>query len=166
MRSIDIHLRYKAYDASAELDAQGRSLLDQAREASAKAYAPYSGFSVGAAVLLENGEVICGSNQENAAYPSGLCAERTALFFAASKYPGVAVTAMAVSARTEQFPLQGPVFPCGACRQVMVEYESLHHQPMRVLMDGPEGHAMEAVSAADLLPLSFTAEGLKKQKNQ
>ena len=123
-------------------------------------YAPYSRFSVGAAVLLANGETVCGSNQENAASPSGLCAERTALFFANSHYPDIAVTAIAIAARNEKGEfVEQPVSPCGTCRQVMMESQCRGSQPLRILLYGRKC-IYEVDHVEDLLPLSFTAKDM------
>ena len=120
-----------------ELDSTYRRLYEAAFEAAGRAYAPYSGFQVGAALLLANGEIVTGSNQENIAYPSGLCAERTALFYAGARYPGVAVQVLAVAAVKDGVRQPG-VSPCGACRQVMVETEMRSGAPIRILLCGRE----------------------------
>ena len=142
-----------------ELTDTDRRLVDMAREATLRSYAPYSHFSVGAAALLANGVMVSGTNQENAAYPSGLCAERTPLFHAHSQYPDVAVIALAIAARTEQGLLESPLPPCGACRQVMLETEQRYGQPLRVLMTGThETH--EVTGMRNLLPLAFGSKFL------
>ena len=138
-------------------------LLLKAEEAMAGSHSPYSHFRVGAAVLLENGEVVQGSNQENAAYPSGLCAERVALFMAGSKYPGLAVKALAVFVSSDAHDTNGPAAPCGACRQVMAEYRSMSDQPMRILMGRKNAPVYEVNDIDSLLPLMFTAKDLKKK---
>lgn len=121
-------------------------------------YAPYSGFHVGAAVLLQNGIIITGNNQENAAYPSGLCAERIALFYAASQYPTVPIIAIAVS--THHSSQTGLARPCGACLQVMSEYEDIAEQSMHVILDGSEG-IIVLDGLDNLLPLRFRKVDLK-----
>ena len=137
-----------------------RQLMDAAREATQRSYAPYSHFSVGAAARLENGTVVTGTNQENAAYPSGLCAERTTLFYANSQYPDQAVETLAIAARNERDFLDDPIPPCGACRQVMLETEKRFKQPMRILLFGKKGiYEMKSVGA--LLPLSFDASSME-----
>ena len=161
MKEINLEFKVRQYDSLSELPAEAQNLLTLAREASLKAYAPYSGYRVGAALLLENGEVITGNNQENAAYPSGLCAERTALFYASSKYPGVAVVRLAVS--TMENRVQAGLFakPCGACRQVMAEFEDLSGKPMEIILDG--NGAITVVDGIDtLLPFRFKKEDLGK----
>lgn len=151
-KHIDITLMQYTIE---ELDADMRHLVDMAKEATGRSYSPYSHFSVGAAVLLADGTVVIGANQENAAYPSGLCAERTALFAAGAQYPDMPVVALAIAARNERglFTPQ-PVSPCGACRQVMLEVEERYHQPMQVLLYGTEVVNV-LKSARDLLPLCF-----------
>ena len=139
-KHIDITLMQYTIE---ELDADMRHLVDMAKEATGRSYSPYSHFSVGAAVLLADGTVVIGANQENAAYPSGLCAERTALFAAGAQYPDM----------RGLFTPQ-PVSPCGACRQVMLEVEERYHQPMQVLLYGTEVVNV-LKSARDLLPLCF-----------
>ena len=137
-----------------ELSASDRQLIRAAREATQTGYAPYSHFYVGAALLLEDGSIVTGSNQENVAYPSGLCAERTALFYAHSRYPHLAVTALAIAARTNEAFTPSPVSPCGACRQVLSELRKESGRPIRVLLFGTQDvYLIE--DAADLLPLAF-----------
>ena len=154
---IEIPVKVYAYE---ELSEANRQLIDKAKEMTYHSYAPYSHFSVGAAALLANGEIVCGSNQENAAYPSGICAERTTLFYANSQYPDVAVKALAIAARNESGEfIEQPVSPCGACRQVMLESQWRGGTPMRILLYGTQGiYALAKVE--DLLPLCFTAEDM------
>ena len=154
MKKLTIEIPYEVYSFG-ELNEEDRNLVETAREATRKSYAPYSKFHVGAAALLENGIVVTGNNQENVAYPSGLCAERTALFYANSQYPEVAVKALAIAARhADGTPHRGIITPCGACRQVMLETEKRFGTPMRILLCGEkEVYVMESVK--DLLPLSF-----------
>ena len=154
MKQLEIQIRYTLYEDPGELPGQYVSLVHSAVEAAGDAYAPYSGFRVGAAVLLENGEVIPGNNQENAAYPSGLCAERVALFFAGSRYPGVAVTAIAITALRDGSVQEEPVTPCGACRQVLYETELTGGKPIDVILHGKR-RTLLIQGAADLLPLPF-----------
>lgn len=143
-----------------ELTPADRSLIDAAIEATTRSYAPYSRFSVGAAALLANGVVVTGTNQENAAYPSGLCAERTTLFYANSQYPDQSVLTLAIAARTERDFIDTPIPPCGACRQVILETEKRYHQPIRILLYGKEC-IYEVSSICDLLPLSFDASAME-----
>ena len=142
-----------------ELSEEQKKLLNKAKEQTQKAYAPYSNFRVGAAVLLENGEIITGNNQENAAYPSGLCAERVAMFYANAQFPDVAVKALAIAAWTNGNFLAEPVSPCGACRQVLLETGTRFEKDFPVLLYGTESvYVIE--KAKDLLPLNFVKESL------
>jgi len=159
MKEILLEFKIKIYQSTEELPERSKALLLVARESAGRAYAPYSGYHVGAAVLLENGEVIAGNNQENAAYPSGLCAERTALFYASSKFPGVAVTALAISTLSNGVLPGEFAKPCGSCRQVMAEYEDLSGKPMEIILDGSS--AITVVDGIDtLLPFRFKKEDL------
>ena len=142
-----------------ELSEDDRQLIDQAKLATTRSYAPYSRFSVGAAALLKNGVVVTGTNQENAAYPSGICAERTTLFYAGSQYPDQPVKTLAIAARTKEGFLETPIPPCGACRQVLMETEQRFNQPMRILLYG-EKEIFIINGTKDLLPLSFGSEFL------
>lgn len=160
MKELNLHIGIRIYIYE-ELDAADRELIDAAREATHRSYAPYSNFSVGAAARLADNTVVCGSNQENAAYPSGLCAERTTLFYANSRYPDQAVTTLAIAARNERGEfLDDPIPPCGACRQVMLETEVRYRQPMRILLYGRKG-IYEVKKVGDLLPLSFDASAMQ-----
>lgn len=160
MKQLDIHTTIKIYSPD-ELSAEEQQLVEAAKEATTRSYAPYSHFHVGAAALLANGEIISGTNQENAAYPSGICAERTTLFYANSQHPQQAVKALAIAARTsEGHWTETPISPCGACRQVMTETENRYGKPMKVLLcSAKEVFVIE--SAKDLLPVSFGSEDLK-----
>ena len=163
MKEIQLEYRVRSYQSTDELPEISRGLIFMAREAATRAYAPYSGYQVGAALLLENGEFITGNNQENAAYPSGLCAERTALFYASSKYPGVAICAIAVTALSNGLLPEAFAKPCGGCRQVMAEYEDLHGKPMQIILDGRAAiMVMEGVDT--LLPFRFKKEELKANR--
>lgn len=154
MKTLTIETTIKVY-AYYELSTEERKLTESALEATYRSYAPYSNFHVGAAVLLENDVIVTGSNQENVAYPSGLCAERTALFYANSQYPDVPVKALAIVARDANDVAKHDIIsPCGACRQVMVETEKRFGKPMRVLLCGAE-EVYVAESASSLLPLTF-----------
>lgn len=140
----------------AEMAEEDLQLINAAFDATYRSYAPYSHFSVGAAVLLENGIIVTGNNQENVAYPSGLCAERTALFYANSQYPDVPVKALAIVVRDSSGVMTlKPISPCGACRQVMLETENRFGKPMRILLSGAE-KTIVVESAAHLLPLAFS----------
>ena len=145
-----------------ELTEQEQQLVSNAKSALKTAYAPYSGFLVGASVLLENGEIINGSNQENVAYPSGLCAERVALFYAGAKYPDVKVKTVTVSVLSKNFEVKDVVSPCGACRQVMAEYEEKQEQAIKVILHSPTDEVLIANTVEDLLPFMFKSPLLKK----
>ena len=132
-----------------------QSLMEQAIAARKRAYAPYSQFTVGCAIMLDNGVVVTGNNQENAAYPSGLCAERVAVFAAGSQYPGVGIKEMALTASPVNDTLHIPVPPCGACRQAIAEYENNQRQPIVIYFMGASGTVAKASSLKDLLPLIF-----------
>ena len=141
-----------------ELNKEEKKIIDAAKEASTRAYAPYSGFRVGAAILLSNKEIVTGNNQENAAYPSGMCAERVALFYAGAQYSDIPVKAIVVVA-TKNDVIQQQISPCGACRQVLLETEKRYKQPIRILLYGND--VVYAIDSAEsLLPLSFNADNL------
>lgn len=161
MKKLTITSEIEEYDSPHELSADDEKLLMKAREAGKNAYAPYSAFHVGAALRLENGEYVVGNNQENVAYPSGLCAERVAIFHAGATYPEVAVTAMAITCSSEKFAVNRPLSPCGACRQVIAEYEKRSGKNIRIILAGESGSVYVVSSMKDLLPLSFEADELK-----
>lgn len=143
----------------AELSDTEKKLLNAAMEAAETAYAPYSHFRVGAALLLGNGEIVKGSNQENAAFPSGLCAERVAMFYANANWPGVPITHLMVVAKKDDAFIRIPIAPCGACRQSLLEAERRQGRPFRILLHGADETAcLESVTT--LLPLSFDASFL------
>lgn len=148
---IEMVVRVCGYD---ELTEEERQLTEAARKATRRSYAPYSHFSVGAAARLANGIVVTGTNQENIAYPLGLCAERTTLFYANSQYPDQPVTALAIAARSEACLTERPVMPCGACRQVMLETINRFSTPLRLLLcSQTEVYVVDDARA--LLPLAF-----------
>ena len=153
MKEVNVPIHIVAYGYE-ELNEEDRRLIDAAKAATTHSYAPYSHFSVGAAALLDNGIIVSGSNQENAAYPSGTCAERTTLFYANSEYPDQAVKALAIAARNEEDFVNEPIPPCGACRQVLLETEQRFGHPMRILLFGKE-HIFVMEGVRNLLPLSF-----------
>lgn len=152
-------LEFKSID---ELNDDDRTLLLKAKEAAQNAYAPYSKFKVGAAVRLANGMIIIGNNQENAVYPVGLCAERVALFSAQAQYPDQPVVALAVTAIGSDNKVSQPVPPCGSCRQAMVEAESRHKKPLRVIMQGEEGPIIISEKMDNLMPLTFAEDFLSR----
>ncbi len=143
-----------------DLTPEQQELVRIAKEQTERSYCPYSGYHVGAALLLKNGEIVRGCNQENAAYPSGLCAERNALFAAGATYPDQPVLQLAIACYTSGHFTKMPGSPCGGCRQVMIETEHRYHQPMQVILYGEE-ETYIFDSAADLLPLIFVSENLK-----
>ncbi len=149
------------YQSVEELPEIFATLLLEARHAASHSYSPYSHFEVGAAVLLQNNVIILGSNQENSSYPTGLCAERVALFAAATQHPGVKVTAIAVTARKAGNKPFEEVTPCGGCRQVMSEYEDLHGKDITIVMEAGKGSVNVVKNAASLLPFRFSHANLK-----
>ena len=144
-----------------ELESDDLRLVNAAKDATAGSWSPYSGFKVGAALLLDDGTIVTGSNQENAAYPSGLCAERTALFAAGHAHPGKAVTALAIAARNENGYTAQPVTPCGACRQVLAETQQRGGKPIRFLLYGTEGTMVIEGGTDVILPFCFGADSMK-----
>lgn len=142
-----------------ELSEEEKKMILQAKHAASRAYAPYSGFQVGAAVLLDNGELLTGNNQENAAYSSGLCAERVTLFYANSRYPDSKVLIMAIAAQNMLGFTDEPISPCGSCRQVLLETENRFKSPIRLLLYGAEKVAI-VETIRDLLPLSFEGSSM------
>ena len=138
-----------------------KTLVLKAKNMLKSAYAPYSGFFVGAAVHLENGEIITGNNQENVAYPSGMCAERVAIFYAKSKFPNTKINSIAVSAISKNFQIENVVSPCGSCRQVISEYEVKQNENIRILLHQSDDSVIIIKSISDLLPLMFISEKLK-----
>ncbi len=157
VKEIILQIKYKEYETIASLPTQDNQLIMKAREAAQNGYAPYSKFRVGAAVLLENGVIITGNNQENAAYPSGLCAERTALFYAGAQFPKVPIVTIAVSTLTHV--LSGIAKPCGACRQVIAEYEDIAGKPIHIILDSAD--KILVIDGIDgLLPLRFRKDDL------
>lgn len=144
-----------------ELPEEERHLMEEARRISTNSYSPYSGFKVGAAVLLEDGSLITGANQENSAYPSGLCAERVALFYAKSKNPKASIKAIAITARPSDYQDFVAVTPCGSCRQVMSEFEDEQEQSFTILLEDENGHVLRIQGAYQLLPFRFNKESLK-----
>jgi len=160
MKKIKIATTLTAYDSLDELPHDVQQLMQQTFEARDRAYAPYSKFHVGAAILLENGKVITGNNQENASYPSGLCAERTAIYYAGANYPGTGIKIMAISAKALGKSMTQPVPPCGACRQAIAEYEVKQRQPITLYFMGDSGEVFKSDSLENLLPLLFTQDYL------
>jgi cytidine deaminase len=160
MKEITLQIKFTEYEDTHHLPEKVNGLIMKAREAARNAYAPYSGFRVGAAVLLENGVIVTGNNQENAAYPSGLCAERTALFYASSQYPNIPVDSIAISTINLTATPSELAKPCGACRQVMAEYEDVAGKPMQIILDSAD--KILVLNGIDsLLPLRFKKKDVK-----
>lgn len=162
MKKEIVQIEWYRYDDVGELSHDDRLLLEQAQKAALLAYAPYSHFKVGAAVRLAGGTIVTGNNQENVAYPSGLCAERVALFHAHATNPGMKVEAIAITAIGAKAVIDEPVAPCGACRQVMAEFEHQSGINLKVIMQGQTGQILVAPSMAGLLPFSFLNDFLNK----
>ena len=159
MKTINLNIAIKHCQLD-ELSVADRELIEQAMKATDNAYAEYSHFYVGAALRLANGRIVIGANQENAAFPSGLCAERTAVFSAQANFPDKSIEALALVARNDNGLIDNPVTPCGACRQVLLGVEERYGLPMRILMYGKSG-VYSVGSAKDLLPLSFVDSSMK-----
>jgi cytidine deaminase len=155
VKEVKIESVLTVYDNIEELSKDVISLMEKAMEARQNAYAPYSKFNVGAALLLDNGEVVTGSNQENASYPSGLCAERTAIYYAGAKYPKAKIVQMAIIAGSTIKQTMSPIPPCGACRQAIAEYEVKQDAPIEIYFMGETGKVVKSNSLANLLPLVF-----------
>ena len=159
MEQIDINISIESYQLD-ELSPQDQELVQAAIKATNNAYANYSRFYVGAALRLENGKMVIGANQENAAFPSGLCAERTAVFAAQANYPDSPIEALAVAGRNENGVLPNPITPCGACRQVILEIEDRYKKPVKILLYGTKKiYCVRSVK--DLLPLSFVDDCMR-----
>jgi cytidine deaminase len=155
MKHHKIECIFNVYDSIEDLPKQVQKLMLLAQKARKKAYAPYSNFLVGAALELDNGELISGNNQENAAYPSGLCAERTAVFYAHSKWPNQNILKMAITAGSLRKTASTPIPPCGGCRQALVEYEQLQKTPIELYFMGTEGEIIHSKSVENILPWVF-----------
>lgn len=155
MKEFKKQTSFTIYESISDLPVADSDLLQKAKKAVDKAYAPYSHFQVGAALLLENGKVVIGNNQENAAYPSGMCAERVAIWSAASHYPRIVVKKVAIAVKSQSKIIDKPVAPCGACRQSLLEYEIKQKEPIEVFFMGEIGKVIKANSLQDLLPFSF-----------
>jgi cytidine deaminase len=160
MNKQEYQFKFEVYDSISELPEEDAWLLNEAREVTQHAYAPYSHFQVGAIARLENGEIVAGSNQENASFPVGLCAERVLLASAASLFPKVPINTLAISYHNDNGESNHPISPCGICRQSLVEYQTRVKHPIRLILGGMEGKVYVIDNADMLLPLSFTAEDL------
>jgi len=158
---LTITTNLTVYKSMEDLPKEDLELLKLAKKAVKSAYAPYSQFFVGAAILLENGKISIGNNQENAAYPSGLCAERVAIFHASAKYPNIPIKKIAVSVASKTQIINEPVSPCGGCRQVISEYEMKYESPISIIMSGETGKIYVSDSIENLLPIMFNKKHLK-----
>jgi len=161
MQESKFEFNYTVYKSSDELPESLQELLGNARAVTEQAYAPYSNFQVGAVARLANGEMVTGSNQENASYPVGLCAERVLLASVSSLYPRIPIDTIAVSYKSEQHTSDHPISPCGICRQSLQEYENRMNHPVQLVLGGLTGPVYVIDSASRLLPLAFTREELR-----
>lgn len=155
MKELKIESVFQVYDSLTELPDDVSNLFTKAIEARDNAYAPYSKFKVGAAILLDNGEIITGNNQENVSFPSGLCAERTAIYYAGSQYPNSKILKMAITATSSNHKTKNPIPPCGACRQAIAEYEIKQNSAIEIYFMGEVGDIIKSHSLSNLLPLLF-----------
>ncbi len=161
MKENKYEFNYKVYDSIAELPEEQQWLLNEAREVTSNAYAPYSNFQVGAVARMANGEIVAGSNQENASFPVGLCAERVLLASISSLFPRIPIETIAISYKSEHQRSDHPISPCGICRQSLQEFESRVSHPVQLILGGMEGPVYVIDSASRLLPLAFTSEELR-----
>ena len=160
MKTIKIETNLSVFDSIDELPEDVQTLMNQAVQVRKKAYSPYSHFNVGAAMVLDNGEIITGNNQENASYPSGLCAERTAIYYAGANFPESVIQKMAITASAQNKETNTPIPPCGACRQAIAEYEIKQNSPIEIYFMGEVGKVVKSDSLANLLPLIFDRKEL------
>ncbi|WP_028888629.1 cytidine deaminase [Tenacibaculum ovolyticum] len=160
MKKIEVKTSATIFNTFSELDEDDQLLMNKAIEARAKAYAPYSNFKVGAAFLLENGTIVLGNNQESAAYPSGMCAERVGVWKVGSEFPGIKIKKLAITAASENTIVNKPVGPCGACRQTLSEYEINQKEPIEIIFMGEIGEVVKTTSLLSLLPFSFDSSYL------
>ncbi|HWK05307.1 MAG TPA: cytidine deaminase [Puia sp.] len=161
MVTKEFEFSYEVYDSVEELNKEDAQLLNEARAVTRNAYAPYSHFKVGAVAKLANGQIVSGTNQENASFPVGICAERVLLSTASSLYPGVAIDTLAISYDNENGPSDHPLSPCGICRQSLQESEQRSARPIRLILGGQKGQIYLLSKASLLLPLAFTGDELK-----
>lgn len=160
MMEHKFEFRYEVYEDSSELAPQDAELLEQAKAITKQAYAPYSNFFVGAVARMQNGSTVAGTNQENASYPVGICAERVLLGNAATLFPGTPIDTIAVSYDSEQIKSDHPISPCGMCRQALLEYEARTHAPIRLILAGQQGKVYILHTTSFLLPFAFTGDEL------
>ena len=160
MNENKFEFQYEVYSDSSELNEKDSRLLAEARKVTEQAYAPYSNFHVGAVALLDNSEIVKGTNQENASYPVGICAERVLLGSAATLYPDIPIKTIAISYNSEEIKSDHPISPCGMCRQALLEYETRTSKPIRLILSGQEGKVFIIKTARFLLPFAFTKDEL------
>ena len=161
MKESKFEFNYTVYESINELPDEDQWLLNEAREVTEQAYAPYSNFQVGAIAKLANGEIVAGSNQENASFPVGLCAERVLLASVSSLYPKVPIETIAISYKSPGHKSDHPIAPCGMCRQALQEFESRVSHKVKLILGGLTGSVYVIDSASRLLPLAFTSEELR-----
>ena len=161
MNTVEHHFTYTEYESLADMPSEDATLVTAARTVTANAYAPYSNFFVGAVALLQNGETVSGTNQENASYPVTICAERVLLSVASTLYPNTAIRTIAISYNNFKGNSNKPISPCGMCRQSLSEYETRLGQPIRLLLSGQSGKVYLIEAASQLLPLSFGGKDLQ-----
>ena len=159
----EVKFSYKVFSSFKDLKEEDQSLLSLADNSLEKAYAKYSGFNVGASLLLENGEIMSANNQENMALPSSLCAERVLLYYCKANYPNAVIRKIAISVKSNVEVIDKPITPCGSCRQVMIEYERIQNSPIEVLLKGQKGEVFLIRSVTDLLPLAFNTDAINRQ---
>jgi cytidine deaminase len=160
MKEKKFEFEYQVYDDSSELSEQDAWLLNEARAVTDQAYAPYSNFHVGAVAMLANGAIVAGTNQENASYPVGICAERVLLGTVATLHPNVEIQSIAISYSSDSVKSDHPISPCGMCRQTLLEYETRLKKPIRLILGGLEGKVFIIKTSSLLLPFAFTSEEL------
>jgi cytidine deaminase len=161
MKEKKFEFEYEVYDDISQLTKQDAWLLQEARSVTEQAYAPYSNFHVGAVAMMENSEVVAGTNQENASYPVGICAERVLLGSVATLHPNIPVKSIAISYNSKEGKSNHPISPCGMCRQALLEYETRLKNPIRLILGGMEGKVYIIKTASQLLPFAFTSDELK-----
>ena len=160
MKESKFEFQYQIYDDISELGKEDATLLEKARTITSEAYAPYSNFHVGAVGMLLNGEIVSGTNQENASFPVGICAERVLLGTAAMLHPSMPIESIAISYNSENVKTDHPISPCGMCRQALVEYETRLSKPIRLILSGQQGKVLIVNSANSLLPFAFDSKEL------
>ena len=161
MKKEECQFSFISYSSINELNEEDAKLLSAARKIAEAAYAPYSKFCVGAVAMLSNGETVSGTNQENASYPAGLCAERVLLASVSSLYPGTPIETIAVSYNNKNGESNQPISPCGICRQSLLEYEERTSRPIKLILSGQQGEVIVIERSSSLLPLSFGSAHLK-----